>query len=141
MKKHVAIFVTSALMLMPAFAAADTTQDQLASIYTQLIGLLKQQIQLLQQSKHPTLSILSAKGSAPFTAVFTVADRTGTESIDFGDGVSTGTQGCTKNAFGWCDLSSSVSHTYRTPGTYNVIFYSHIGGAVQTRSTTTVSVQ
>ncbi len=139
MKKYIASIVTGVLLFSPAFAAADT-QSELTSIYAQLISLLRRQVELLQESKRPTLSILSTTGTAPFTAIFTAHDRTGTESIDFGDGVSTGIQGCVKNVFGWCDLSSSVSHVYRTPATYTVFFYSHIKGGVQTLSTNTITV-
>ena len=83
-------FTVALFLAMPALAAAGENDAQLVPLYTQLISLLNQKILLLQEAKHPVLSILQPSKAAPSTAVFTVSDRTGTEVINFGDGHATG---------------------------------------------------
>jgi|GEM_PF-4278406 len=121
MRKKIAIGTAVLVLAVPVFAAADTNvQTQLISLYQQLIQLLQQELGILQAN---ALSISSTSGPAPFTTTFTVKNPTGTESIDFGDGHSTGSSSCTKNSQGFCDLSASVSHTYQFPGNYKVTLY------------------
>lgn len=140
MKKHLAGLLSAALLATPMFAAAQTvSNDQLVSLYTQLISLLKQQVLLLQQQRTPSLSLIQPSTKAPSTVVFTVVQPTGTEIIDYGDGSATGSRGCVKNVFGFCDLWTSVSHIYETPGTYTVRLLNRVGGTVNYLSTTTVT--
>jgi len=137
--KKLATLLSTALLAFPIVASAEVTTD-LTSLYTQLISLLKQEILLLQQQKHPSLTILQPSSAAPSTVVFTVNDRTGTEAIDFGDGHSTGSNGCPKNVFGFCDLFNSLSHVYYIPGAYRVTLYNRVGDVQRTVSSTTVQV-
>ena len=86
------------------------------------------------------LGILPASGPAPLTTTFTVNNPTGTEAIDFGDGHSTGSNGCVKNAQGFCDLSKPVLHTYQLPGSYKVTLYRGANAAAVVVTTQTVTV-
>ena len=99
-----------------------------------------------------TLSVTSAMaslsitplffGMAPAVTMFVVHDPSGTEAIDFGDGYSSGSNGCTKNSAGWCDFSQPVWHTYQVPGTYTVSLYAHYQPRTyQLLSTSTVVVK
>ena len=132
MRKHIAIGISTLIMAAPVFAFADTvsTNAQLISIYTQLIQLLQKELALLESSfstpvSSASLDISPATGKAPLDVIFTLRDGTGTEAIDYGDGHSTGSNGCARNPQGWCDLSLSKPHTYQLPGTYKVTVYSH----------------
>ena len=79
--------------------------------------------------------------TAPAFMIFTLKNPSGTESIDFGDGQSTGTVGCTKNALGWCDLSGYVFHRYAYPGRYIASLYAHYSPKTYTLlSTSTITV-
>jgi hypothetical protein len=79
--------------------------------------------------------------TAPAFMIFTLHNPSGTESVDFGDGQSTGTQGCTKNALGWCDLSGFTFHRYDYPGRYTATLYAHYAPKTYTLlSTTTITV-
>jgi hypothetical protein len=78
---------------------------------------------------------------APAFLIFQVSNPSATESIDFGDGRTTGTQGCTKNQLGWCDLSGLIFHRYDFPGRYTVSLYAHYTPKTyQLLSTTTVTI-
>jgi hypothetical protein len=139
MRKKIAIGVAAVVLAVPVFAAADTNvQAQLISLYQQLIQILSQELGILQAQ---VLTISPQGGSAPFTATFTLNNPKGTEAIDFGDGHSTGSSGCTKNAQGYCDLSKSVEHTYSFPGTYKVTVYMGSGKNAQAVATQTVTVK
>ena len=79
--------------------------------------------------------------NAPAFMLFDVQNPSGTESIDFGDGHMTGSNGCVKNAQGWCDLSHLIGHRYDYPGSYLVTLYAHYApGTYEILSTTTVRV-
>ena len=103
----------------------------------QLIQILQQE---LGMSGTGALSISPASGPAPLTTTFTVNNPTGTEAIDFGDGHSTGSNGCVKNAQGFCDLSKPVPHTYQLPGSYKVTLYRGANGAAEVVTTQTVTI-
>ena len=121
MKKILIFAVSSLLVLAPLSASA----------------------QLMVTSFAPaSLSIFPVFYSkAPAFMLFSVNNPSGTESIIFGDGQSTGSRGCTKNALGWCDLSNIVGHRYDYPGTYLVSLYAHYSpGTYVLLSTTTVTV-
>jgi len=121
MKNYLAGVMAGVALLLPAAAFADTTPNsQLIQLYTQLVALLQQELQLLQQgsAQATTLAPTSLTGAAPFTVLFTVTGLTGQEAIDFGDGAFTGSTGCTRVASGNCDLSKGAVHTYAFPGTY-----------------------
>lgn len=143
MLKKILLALGIAVFAVPVFVAADTSSanmSQLVALYTQLVQILEQEITLLQNPAHASLSFSPTSGAAPFIAIFTVNNTSGTEAIDFGDGHSTGSSGCTKNAQGWCDLSKPTVHTYQFPGTYTVTLYDHVGSQAQIVSTSTVTV-
>lgn len=124
--KLIAGLLVAASLATPAIAMADTT-TQLVSLYQQLIGLLTQELALLKATPaaQAPISIDAPQGKAPYTALFTLGSLDGTEAVDFGDGHSTGSNGCTKNAQGYCDLGHQIVHTYQLPGTYTVTLYRH----------------
>jgi hypothetical protein len=136
MKKTIAGFVAVAALATPVAVFADN--GQLVALYQQLIQVLQQQINLLKQG---TVTVSPQSGKAPLEVAFTVVDPIGSEAIDFGDGHSTGSDGCEKNAKGFCDLSKSVSHTYQLPGTYKVTLYRGTGKDATIVGTQTVTVQ
>jgi hypothetical protein len=132
--KKIAFMVCAVLFMSPAFVSADTGKtEQLVALYTKLIQVLQQQIILLQQieaekvplSGHATLTITPETGVAPFVMTFILSGANGTEAVDFGDGHSTGSNGCKRNTKGWCDLSAPFFHMYQLPGTYTVTLYDH----------------
>lgn len=135
MKKTIVGIVAAAALCAPVVAFADN--GQLIALYQQLIQILQQELGILQGG---SLTISPSSGPAPFTAAFTINNPTGTEAIDFGDGHSTGSNGCAKNSQGFCDLSKPVSHTYQFPGSYKVTLYRGQNGA-QTVTTESVTVQ
>ncbi len=144
MLKRIALVCSAAVLLLtPVFAAADTNSAnaaQLVPLYTQLVALLEQEIGLLQNPGHASLSIWPSSGVAPLMVTFILNDSSGTEAIDFGDGHSTGSNGCLKNAQGWCDLSKPIGHTYEFPGTYTVTLYDHPSAtSINTISTSTIT--
>jgi hypothetical protein len=118
MKKTIAGVIVVAALAIPAAAFADN--GQIVALYQQLIQILEQELGILQNQ---ALSISPSQGSAPLVATFTVNKSTGTEAIDFGDGHSTGSSGCTTNMQGFCDLSRPITHTYQFPGKYKVTLY------------------
>lgn len=154
MIRRIAIGFAFMLLAAPALALADTVatsvtvENPLVGLYTQLISLLQQEIALLENpqtasnsntSTSTSLSIYPTTGVAPLFATFVVNDPTGTESINFGNGGTTGTQGCTKNALGWCDLTAPVPHEYQIPGNYTVTLYRHLSSTtIEVLSTSTV---
>ncbi len=143
MKRKIALVLSILLFAAPVLAAADSGagNTQLTLLYTQLINLLQQELALLQNPTTPSLSIMPAYGAAPLPVIFTLSNPTGTEAIDYGDGHSSGSNGCLRNAQNWCDLSQSVAHTYQYPGTYKVTLYGHPSSTlVQVLSTATVVV-
>ena len=148
MFKKIAVGVSVLVFAVPVFTFADANTDaQLISLYTKLIELLKQELALLQaqpQTQTPTgaasLSISPNSGSAPLDVTFTLSNKTGTEALDFGDGHSTGSAGCARNAKGYCDLQDRVLHTYSYPGIYKVILYDHPTKDARVVSTATITV-
>ena len=98
---------------------------------------------LLMSSGEASLTIMPLFfGTAPMFTMFTVDNPSGTESIDFGDGYTSGTNGCSKNSQGWCDFSQPVWHTYQYPGSYTVTLYAHYAPKTyQILGTTTVTVR
>ena len=126
MTKKIAALLGTALFLIPALAAAETVQnDKLISLYSQLVQLLQTQLDLLKSLPQPTLDISPTTGKAPLEVVFTLLNGRGTEAIDYGDGYTSGINGCARNALGWCDLSLSKIHTYALPVTYTATLYMH----------------
>ena len=144
MLKRLALILSIILFASPALAFADTptTNDsQLVSLYTQLISLLQQEITLLAHPAQAYLSIYPASGVAPLFVTFIVNNPSGAESIYYGDGHTTGSDGCVKNAQGWCDLSNPVAHMYQLPGTYTVTLYKHAtADQLELLSTSTIQV-
>ena len=151
MLKKLVLWFSIAVFSFPAFTFADDTANtQLVSLYTKLVELLKQELIILQsqsQSKsqesltgRATLSISPNNGVVPLAVVFTLTNKNATESIDFGDGHSTGSAGCVRNAKNWCDLPDNIPHTYSYPGNYKVTLYDHPIKDSRVILTTTVSV-
>jgi hypothetical protein len=136
MKKVIVTILTVFALSVPVAAFADN--GQLIALYQQLIQILKQEVAILQNQ---ALTIAPASGPAPLTATFTVTKPLGNESIDFGDGRSTGSSGCTKNSQGFCDLSKSVTHTYQFPGNYTVTLYRGADPSAKVITTQTVTVK
>lgn len=128
MKKHITRLLAIAVLVAPLSVFADTTTErysQLEALYRQLIEVLEKEIVYLNSIPVAALAIEPTSGKAPLDVVFTVLNMSGTEAIDFGDGYSTGSAGCARNAKGWCDLTLSKPHTYRLPADYVVSLYSH----------------
>jgi hypothetical protein len=142
MRRQFISILSLILFALPAAAFADSvsTNAQLIALYTQLITVLRQELALLQAPSSATLSVTPVSGPAPLTVIFTVNNPSGTEVIDFGDGHSSGSNGCVKNAEGWCDLSKPIEHTYQFSGVYTVALYRHKANTTQTLGTTTVSM-
>ena len=144
MFKHFALSLTFILLITPAVThAADESarEGQLAPLYAQLASLLQQELAIMQDPSQTYLSIHPVSGMMPFFATFIMHNPTGTEGINFGDGHTTGTLGCTKNTKGWCDLSKPVAHTYQLPGFYTVHLFRHLSlDQVQIMSTSTIYV-
>lgn len=136
MKKILVGGVVAVALAVPVAAFADN--GQIVALYQQLISLLQQEINILQAQ---ALTISPNTGSAPLTVTFTVNKTLGNEAVDYGDGSSTGSAGCTKNAKGFCDLSQPVQHTYQLPGNYKVTLYRTIDGKAQAIGTYTVAVK
>ncbi len=130
MNKKFGILLVCALFVAPVAVSAATNTAQLESLYTQLIALLTQELALLKlkNTSAPQLVIASPRGTAPYAALITLPELDGTEAVDFGDGHSTGSNGCAKNAKGYCDLKHDIAHTYQYPGTYTVTLYRHAAG-------------
>ena len=132
------------ISLTPFMAAAQTTttstESQLVPLYLQLIEDLKEELMVLVPPGHAWLSIIPVYAHVPAYVSFVVQNPSGTEAIDFGDGHSTGSNGCTKNAQGWCELSGIISHSYDTPANYVVSLYDHVGNVQHLLSTTTITV-
>ncbi len=128
--------MVAAALALPGAAFADT--GQVVALYQQLIVLLQQEIELL---KKQALTISRTTGEAPFMTTFMVQDLQGNEAIDFGDGRSTGSAGCPRNAKGFCDLSKIVEHTYQLPGSYTVSLLRTIDGKAHVVATYPISVE
>ena len=142
MKKNFALVLCALLFALPSFVnAATVDQQQLISLYQQLITLLQQQLQTLQTTDHAWLSMNPTSGTVPLVVMFTLNNPSQREAIDYGDGHSSGSNGCVKNALGNCDLSKPVYHSYQLPGTYKVTLYAHdANNKVLTISTHTITV-
>ena len=141
MLKKIAIGVGVVVFSVPVFAAADTNvQTQLISLYQSLVQVLQKQLQLLAGPSKGVLQISPQSGPAPLAVTFTLQTVQGNEAIDFGDGHSTGSSGCTKNAQGYCDLSKPVTHQYALPGTYKVSLLRTVGATVETVTSSSVTV-
>ncbi len=154
MLRSVAFSVLFVLAATPALALADTVatsvtvENPLVGLYTQLISLLQQEIALIENpqtasnsntSTSTSLSIYPSSGVAPLFVTFVVNNPTGTESINYGNGHTTGTNGCVKNDLGWCILTGPVANEYQIPGTYTVTLYRHLSSTtVEVSSTSTV---
>jgi hypothetical protein len=146
MNKKIALALVGVLFVAPVAVSAATNTSQLESLYTKLIALLTQELQLLKQAQSaqtgPQLVIDSPHGTAPYSALISLPHLDGTEAVDFGDGHSTGSNGCVRNAGGYCDLKHDLAHTYQYPGTYTVTLYRHPAGqkdaTIVTKATITV---
>jgi hypothetical protein len=136
MKKALVGAVAAAALCIPVAAFADN--GQIVALYQQLIQLLQQEIAIL---KNEALKVTPSSGKVPLEVSFMLGNAQGSEAIDFGDGHSSGSSGCTKNAAGYCDLAKGVSHTYQLPGKYTVTLYRTIGGTPTVITTTTVDAQ
>jgi hypothetical protein len=144
MLKRIAIGAGIAVLAVPVFASAAVATgntDRLVALYTQLVQLLQQELSFLQSAPHPSVSVMPLSGPAPLVVTFVVGNRSGTEALDFGDGHSSGSSGCSKNAGGYCDLSQPIVHTYQLPGTYMVSLYDAVSGTSKIVSTMTVRVK
>lgn len=143
MKKFMATTILGLLFLLPSSAWADTSaaNSALVQLYTQLVALLQQELKLLQTSAQSVpLTPTAITGTAPFTVLFTLDRLTGKEAVVFGDGHSTGSAGCVRNTYGWCNLQAKeLVHTYQFPGTYAAVLIR--GDARTVVSTSTVTVQ
>ncbi len=142
MYKRITLAIAIAFLSAPLIASAATTlptDNQLVALYTQIINLLEQEIPLLQNPTQTYLSIYPTSGPAPLFVTFLVNNPTGYESIGYGDGHTTGSDGCVKNVQGWCDLTKPVAHQYLIPGIYTVLLYRHTSSTtVEYLSTSTV---
>lgn len=110
----------------PVVVAADTARTTELAGLVQQLNILLDKINTLDASR-ARVSIMPAYGKAPFTTVFTLSATSSTEALDFGDGQSTGSAGCTKNTLGYCALPAVIGHTYQYPGLYAVTLYDHKG--------------
>ena len=132
LSKFIAGVMITVACASPTVAAAET-DTQLVSLYQQLIGILTQELTLLKKASETAttqpapapISIDAPHGTAPYIALISLGTLDGTEAVDFGDGHSTGSGGCVKNARGYCDLKHQMVHTYQFPGTYTVTLYRH----------------
>ncbi|MBI5470256.1 hypothetical protein HY968_02955 [Candidatus Kaiserbacteria bacterium] len=143
MLKRIAIGFGIVVFAVPVFASAAVVtgnSDQLIALYTKLVQLLQQELSFLQNKPHASVSVAPSSGPAPLSVVFTVGNRSETEALDFGDGHSTGSNGCKKNQGGYCDLSQPISHTYQLPGSYTAKLYDSSSGEAKVVQTMTVSV-
>lgn len=128
MKKYLLGLGIAAFIAVPLFASAEMTSGSmtLEGLYTQLIALLNQELTLLKASAASapataaSLSISPNTGPAPLMVTYTVTNPEGDESLDYGDGHSTGSMGCTRNEKGFCLFTSPVNHYYQLPGTYKI---------------------
>ena len=136
MKKVIAGGVLAVALAVPVAAFADN--GQLIALYQQLIALLQQELHLIQEN---SLSVSPMSGSAPLAVSFTINKVQGNEALDFGDGHSTGSDGCKTNTAGFCDLTGPVMHTYNLPGTYKVTLYRTVNGNAAIVTTNTVTVK
>lgn len=137
MKRYLALFCVLSMLAAPLAASADSPNaPSLTSLYAELVQVLKQELSLTK----PSLSIDPSSGPAPFTTIFTLSNKTHTEAIDFGDGHSTGSNGCARNSLGFCDLRDQLVHTYLFPGDYTVTLYRYLGKDPIVVSTSTLHV-
>ena len=122
----VAVLIVGTTALSPV--AASAMQVPHAAEIAPLVQTLNDTLTKLNalDTTHPHISVVTSYGTAPFTTLFMLDGLTGTESIDFGDGHTTGSAGCEKNVLGWCNLGSVIGHTYAFPALYKVVFYQHI---------------
>jgi hypothetical protein len=144
MLKKIAIGVGVVVFSVPIMAAADTTvQNQLISLYQQLVQILTQQLTILRaqpvQGTHATMVVTPTTGASPLEISVSVSNPAGDESLVYGDGHSVGSVGCTKNSKGFCDLTKPVTHTYLLPGTYTVSLYDK-GEGLRLLQTQTVTI-
>ena len=127
--KHslISLFIGVAVALTPLMASALAVPNsaQIAPLVQELNAAIGKLNAL--NTSHAHLSVISSYGIAPFTTLFALDGLTGTESISFGDGKTTGSDGCTKNVAGWCNLPAIVGHTYAYPALYKVDLYNHVG--------------
>ena len=121
--------ISAFVMISPVLVSADAVSHdtQFVAIYSQLVQLLQKELLLLQSQpvSHASLDFSTSTGKAPLLVFFTLHNGNGTEAIDYGDGHSSGSNGCARNSQGWCDFSVAKTHTYELPGTYKVTVYSH----------------
>lgn len=141
MRNLILTFVAISTIIVPLTAFADTHSERLIPLYKQLVQVLEKELLVYSDAgRHATLSIEHATGTAPYAARFAVVNPSGTEAIDFGDGLATGSRGCPRNIFNACDLSQPITHTYSFPGTYTVTLYSNLASSTQLLSTTSLVI-
>ena len=122
----VAIFTCLVSFLPLAVSAMQVPRAAEIAPLVQQLNVVLNKINALNTSR-AHLSVISSYGTAPFTTLFALDGLIGTESISFGDGKTTGSDGCTKNVAGWCNLPAIVGHTYAYPALYKVDLYNHVG--------------
>jgi hypothetical protein len=139
MNKKITLWLAGLVVLVPIAVSAQVMSGntQLISLYQQLIVLLQQELNVMQGTVPTTsttgtvpkstglLSLAHSSGTAPLTVSYTLSNLNGTEALDYGDGHSSGSNGCVKNSQGNCDLTKGTTHTYVYPGTYTVTLYDH----------------
>lgn len=148
MKKIFIALVTGALLLTPALSYADTASTtsvqtpspELLSNYLQLIDLLKAQIQLKANPEAVVLTRVQAYGTAPAPILFNLYNPTGYEFVSFGDGLTSTSKDCARNAVGMCDISKPFAHTYTLPGTYTVTLFKAVGKDREFMASTTITI-
>ncbi len=142
MHRKIALAIGIMVLAAPALSFADTgaANAQLVALYTELIALLQKELVILQNPSEPSLVVAPTSGTVPLQVSYTITNTSGTEAIDFGDGHSSGSNGCVKNAQGYCDLSQPIAHLYQFPGTYTVTLYGHQNNKTKIVSTAKVIV-
>lgn len=136
MKKVLIGGVAALALSMPVAVFADN--GQIIALYQQLVQILQQELTIL---KSQALQVSPTAGQAPLEVTVTLGLQKGVEAIDYGDGHSSGSAGCEKNAQGFCDLSKPVKHTYQLPGIYTVKLVRTVEGKVSDVTSTTVTVK
>ncbi len=102
------------------FCAADCQYDSYDKDHKYLHGVRVQQLAPAEDSTQANIfRVTPTSGVVPLTVTFTAGDSSGSESIDFGDGVTSDDLPCPNPYKGECPVNNtSVTHVYPKPGTY-----------------------